>query len=110
MGEIADDLLSGDFCQECGVFIGDGDGFPRTCDGCKGTKKYVPIIDVDKLVATLQDYGYSIKETKNINYGKQLRLNNGAIVNKFSTGKINLQGSPDEELRQILKHEGYRVK
>lgn len=35
MGEIADSIIEGDFCQECGEFMGDGDGYPRTCGGCK---------------------------------------------------------------------------
>jgi hypothetical protein len=36
MGEIADSLIDGDSCQVCGVPFEDaGDGFPRTCNGCK---------------------------------------------------------------------------
>lgn len=34
MGEIADSIIEGDFCQVCGEFLGDGDGYPRTCGGC----------------------------------------------------------------------------
>lgn len=35
MGEYADYMLNGDDCQECGEYIGEGDGFPRSCEGCK---------------------------------------------------------------------------
>ena len=52
MGEIADDILNGILCQECGVLMGDiikafeeesegkavfinPPGYPRTCDDCK---------------------------------------------------------------------------
>ncbi len=35
MGEMADAILDGDFCQECGVWMGEGDGFARTCRDCK---------------------------------------------------------------------------
>ena len=35
MGDIADMILEGILCEECGVYIGDGGGFPRTCDGCR---------------------------------------------------------------------------
>ncbi len=35
MGDFADMALSGDFCQVCGEFLGDGWGFPVTCDDCK---------------------------------------------------------------------------
>lgn len=36
MGEIADAILEGDFCQICGVVMDEpGDGYPVTCEGCK---------------------------------------------------------------------------
>lgn len=35
MGEMADAALNGDMCQSCGEWLGDGDGYPVTCDGCK---------------------------------------------------------------------------
>lgn len=35
MGEYADYILNGDDCQECGMYIGDGDGFPRSCPACR---------------------------------------------------------------------------
>ncbi len=40
MGEIADDLIDGVFCQQCGEYIDDeeseqcGPGHPRNCTGC----------------------------------------------------------------------------
>lgn len=35
MGEMADGMIDGLFCQECGDFIdGDEPGFPRTCENC----------------------------------------------------------------------------
>jgi hypothetical protein len=44
MGEIADAMLEGVLCQECGVFIDDSkhpgyvgaSGYPRYCYGCGG--------------------------------------------------------------------------
>ena len=35
MGEIAEDIINGIFCQECGQFIGDEVGYPRSCTDCK---------------------------------------------------------------------------
>ena len=40
MGEIADDMINGDMCQVCGVWLGDGDGYPRSCSGCKDEPGY----------------------------------------------------------------------
>lgn len=37
MGEIADAILEGDFCQVCGVVFEDNEspGHPRTCPDCE---------------------------------------------------------------------------
>lgn len=40
MAEYADYILNGDDCQVCGQYIGQGDGYPRTCCDCnKGNRK-----------------------------------------------------------------------
>lgn len=31
---MAEDIISGIFCQECGQFIGEPIGYPRTCRDC----------------------------------------------------------------------------
>ncbi len=35
MSDYTDEMLNGDFCQECGDHLGEGDGFPVTCPSCK---------------------------------------------------------------------------
>lgn len=35
MGEMAEYLLAGDDCQICGEYLGDGPGYPRTCEACE---------------------------------------------------------------------------
>ena len=37
MGEIADAMLNGEFCQWCGEYLGEGDGYPVICPGCQRT-------------------------------------------------------------------------
>ena len=34
MGEIADSILNGDFCQFCGEHLESGNGFPQSCASC----------------------------------------------------------------------------
>lgn len=34
MGEIADWMLEGGLCQGCGVYLGEGDGYPTFCRDC----------------------------------------------------------------------------
>lgn len=50
------------------------------------------------------NFGRTIKGEKrnNNNTGLELKLNNGAIVNVFDTGKVSLQGKPDEDLKRLL--------
>ncbi len=40
MGEMADQIINGDFCEQCGEWMGDGPGYPQTCDGCEGDGNY----------------------------------------------------------------------
>lgn len=40
MGEIADMMIDGTLCQECGAFINSRSiGLPRSCASCKGEEK-----------------------------------------------------------------------
>ena len=35
MGEYADMVIDGDVCECCGEYMGQGDGYARTCKACK---------------------------------------------------------------------------
>jgi len=35
MSEHVDDILNGDFCEICGSYLGEGDGYPRKCEDCE---------------------------------------------------------------------------
>lgn len=35
MSDYTDEMLDGDFCEECGVYMGDGNGFPVKCSCCE---------------------------------------------------------------------------
>jgi hypothetical protein len=35
MGEYADMIINGESCQECGAYLGEAVGYPRTCRSCK---------------------------------------------------------------------------
>ena len=34
MGEYADMIIDGETCQECGVYLGEAVGYPRSCRSC----------------------------------------------------------------------------
>ncbi len=35
MGDVADMMLDGTLCMECGVYIGEPCDYPRKCEDCK---------------------------------------------------------------------------
>lgn len=35
MGDIAEMMLDGTLCQVCGCYVGEPEGFPRTCEECE---------------------------------------------------------------------------
>ncbi len=35
MGDWADSIIDGVVCEKCGEYLGEGDGFPTTCENCK---------------------------------------------------------------------------
>lgn len=35
MGDMADDIIDGIFCEQCGEYLGEPVGYPRTYSGCK---------------------------------------------------------------------------
>jgi len=45
----------------------------------------------------------SIAEIKDIQYGKCICLSNGGIINCFDTGKYNVQGKAQDEVKAILQ-------
>ena len=38
MGEIAEAMIDGELCEGCGVYLGQGPGYPRKCRDCKRTE------------------------------------------------------------------------
>ena len=39
MSDFTDDMLNGDYCQTCGEYLGEGDGYPVTCEECQNEKE-----------------------------------------------------------------------
>jgi predicted nucleotide-binding protein len=59
---------------------------------------------IEELQKTITDKGYSISSEKDVPYGKQLKLSNGATITCFDKGKIQVQGKSDikAEIDSIL--------
>lgn len=36
MGDVAESMLDGSFCQQCGEWIGEPGGYPKSCPACSG--------------------------------------------------------------------------
>ncbi len=47
MGEMADAVLDGVFCQGCGEYMGEGAGYPVFCVGCgPATEEDIPTLNI----------------------------------------------------------------
>lgn len=42
MGDIADMMLEGALCEGCGVYMGNGNGFPQRCGSCRQAARRPP--------------------------------------------------------------------
>ena len=111
MGEIAEGLINGDFDEETGEWIGPGDGYPRSLqrearekrEAKEKALKNIMMPTLSAVQKKLIEAGYTITVMKNIDYGIQMRTLSGAIVNVYTSGKVILQGKPDEKLKQLIK-------
>jgi len=59
-------------------------------------------MEVDRVRDLLVGAGYVVEAERGIDYGHQLRLKNGAIVNVYNTGKVNVQGRDRENVCAVL--------
>ena len=50
MGDIADAMLEGAMCEQCGVYLGEGDGYPRLCGGCQSDEKEVEVTTCQRTI------------------------------------------------------------
>lgn len=57
---------------------------------------------VDKVKSTLDDNGYFVTIEQKIDYGYQIRLSQGSIINIYTTGSIAIQGKKDTGLNLLL--------
>lgn len=75
MGEIAEMMIDGILCEQCGEYIGGAVGYPRTCSGCDGSYNNEPAewkINEGKKIEALQGKGYQVKKFNDFHF----RINN----------------------------------
>jgi len=120
MGEVADDILDGTLCQECGVYLGEGDGYPRSCAGCVGESSVdtAAIKRMEKQAKrahahagywrVLRDAGVTIVELSEYHwrlpqYGIDLWPSTGKYKKTKASGKAAKLSSPRELLEFLQK-------
>lgn len=40
MSDYTDEMLEGEFCEECGCHLGGGNGFPTKCTDCRNSDDF----------------------------------------------------------------------
>ena len=53
MGEIAEMILDGTLCEQCGCFIGEPVGYPRLCEDCN--EEYYDFNELIKIINVATD-------------------------------------------------------
>jgi predicted nucleotide-binding protein len=66
-------------------------------------------MEIEQLKEVLAEAGYEVIDEKDLGHGIQLKLNNGASVNRFNTGTINVQGKNSEEIKGLIGLNGREV-
>lgn len=84
MGEIAEMILDGTLCEQCGCFIGEPVGYPRLCEDCD--EEYYDFNELIKIinVAIDQIIEYATPKQKQVLINKLY-----AKLNKLKKGKQN---------------------
>jgi hypothetical protein len=76
MGEMADYMINGDDCQYCGEYLGEGDGYPRSCAGCGDDTESPSMEHVKELIETglsfLRTAAITLKESDKVKKSKGL--------------------------------------
>ena len=62
------------------------------------------LMKIEELVSQLESKGYSKKKKKELQHGTQVKLSNGATINCYNTGRIQVQGKQEikSELESFL--------
>lgn len=94
MGEVADAILNGDFCQGCGAYVGPGDGFPVYCGGCseqqhemsgdgltKQQRMDRAARQFDEALALAEQHGMKLVRHTDVHY--QLSVEGGWLLNLY---------------------------
>lgn len=72
MGDVADMMTDGTLCVQCGVFIGDCDGYPRRCPDCSGEDKQARVEfaadQFEEVRAKASEHGLKLKRCTNTHY------------------------------------------
>jgi hypothetical protein len=58
---------------------------------------------VHDIIAVLNANNYKHFSPVAIDYGYQIKTFSGSVVTVYQTGRINVQGKPDEKLKQLFK-------
>lgn len=106
MGDAADMILEGIACQRCGEYLGEGDGYAVTCDGCQDdtiSSDYFSdvleqLFDAGYMVGRFTQYHYTIEAN-----GKRIDL--FPTNHKYHDVTNNIRGfyTPDKLYNRVIK-------
>lgn len=98
MGEIAEAMLNGTLCEECGDFIDAGSGCPRLCDDCADEGEGGEAVSSSKW-SRIEDAKRDYKEAAILaaQHGMTLTRHNGGVQYNLSTSAWVIQLYPGNQ-------------
>src|SRR4030042_4236234 len=102
---MADDIIDGVCCEGCGVFLGDGDGFPQRCKACGGDAVEYPGPDKNQKLgkALGVDEGQDIKQAFKEKREDQETFRVTSTKRKLQDMGYEIGSGPDGRSYTILK-------
>ncbi len=92
MGEIAEAMLDGTMCSQCGEYLGGDEGFPVVCAGCRRAERHQPRVPPMNR--------YAIKDAPRIHRPGDPRRLGDKMSCPFCVSRVKVTGFGDHMLTQ----------
>lgn len=92
MGDIADAMLDGTMCCQCGEYLGTGNGFATLCAGCKAEERRQPSVG--------RGSRYNIRAHPKIQQPADRRVTRDKMCCPFCVKKVKIVGFGQHMLDQ----------
>ncbi len=102
MGDIANMMLDGTMCQQCGEYLGTDNGYPTTCAGCGGDELGLNLENVDRKDLGILSFGQKKRRNKAIRKIVKAKLKGMSTQKMANTVSDHLSKMTGRELNRLI--------